>query len=141
MACAIFRFLRRPRLLLRAVDPLCRHGQQDLDRRRQSEIGRSTSLSRNTVEIWWKNPTGDLTRYRREDAKLLTGRIAIWPQSLKANVHRHKRDLRTALHIEWALTGSHVIFVAVVRSDQAERVIERNPASACAMTGLSGSFA
>lgn len=65
----------------------------------------------------------------------------MWPQSLKANIHRHKRDLRAALHLEWALEGSQVIFVAVVRSDQAERVIERNPARAWAMTGLSDSFA
>ena len=62
-----------------------------------SEISRRTSLSRNTVRAWLKQPEGREPKYRRQ-AK--PGKLAAFEafltQSLETDLRRPKRDRRTA---------------------------------------------
>lgn len=63
-----------------------------------SEIGRRTSLSRNTIKKWLRAPDGTEPTYCRARAivKLtpFEARLKLW---LEADAHRAKRDRRTAL--------------------------------------------
>jgi len=63
-----------------------------------SEIQQRTSLSRNTIKKWLKEPNGSATKYRRAKvAGLLTPYEPSLLLALKADAHRPKRDRRTAL--------------------------------------------
>ena len=85
-----------------------------------SEIGRRTSLSRNTIKKWLKEP-GAEPKYRRNrtDGKLsqFESKLRL---SLEADTHRPKRDRRTALMLFEAIRkegfeGSYSRVTAFVR--------------------------
>jgi transposase len=63
-----------------------------------SEIRRRPSLSRNTIKKWLESPDEAVTRYQRAKA---TGKLTPFEPglllALEADVHRPKRDRRTAL--------------------------------------------
>ena len=94
-----------------------------------SEIQRRTSLSRNTIKKWLKEPDGAEPTYRRAKAagkltayepKLLTAYEPKLLLALKADAHRAKRDRRTALMLFEAIrkegyTGCYSIVTDFVR--------------------------
>ena len=62
-----------------------------------SEIARKTSLSRNTVKKWLREPDGSDPKYRRNRSDKILKPFEPWLlQALKADSHRPKRDRRTA---------------------------------------------
>ena len=70
-----------------------------------SEIQQRTSLSRNTIKKWLKEPNGSATKYRRAKvAGLLTPFEPSLLLVLKADAHRPKRDRRTALMLSVSYT-------------------------------------
>lgn len=86
-----------------------------------SEIGRRTSLSRNTIKKWLKEP-GAEPKYRRSrtDGKLASFESKL-RLSLEADAHRPKRDRRTALMLFEAIRkegfdGSYSRVTAFVRN-------------------------
>ena len=69
-----------------------------------SEIQRRTSLSRNTIKKWLKEPDGAEPRYRR--AKAVGKLTAFEPKlivALEADARRPKRDRRTAMMLYEAI--------------------------------------
>ena len=87
----------------------------------RSEIGRRTSLSRNTIKKWLKEP-GAEPKYRRNrtDGKLAPFESKL-RLSLEADAHRPKRDRRTALMLFESLRkedfkGSYSRVTAFVRN-------------------------
>ncbi len=62
-----------------------------------SEIARRTSLSRNTIKKWLKEPAEAVPKYRREAApNKLSPFVATLTQALKADAHRPRHERRTA---------------------------------------------
>ncbi len=87
-----------------------------------SEIGRRTSLSRNTIKKWLKTPDAAVTRYRRAKA---SGKLTPFEPklllALEADAHRPKRDRRTALMLFDAIkkegfNGGHTIVTDFIRT-------------------------
>ena len=87
-----------------------------------SEIGRRTSLSRNTIKKWLKEPDESATKYKR--AKV-TGKLTPFEPrlllALEADAHRPKRDRRTALMLFQAIqqdgyTGGYTIVTDFIRN-------------------------
>ena len=78
-----------------------------------SEISRKTSLSRNTVKKWLREPDGTEAKYRRSQTVTILKSFEPWLlQALKADSYRPKRDRRTALMLFTAIqtqgfTGSY----------------------------------
>ncbi len=78
-----------------------------------SEIARKTSLSRNTVKKWLREPDGTEAKYRRSQSDTILKSFEPWLlQALKADSYRPKRDRRTALMLFTAIrtqgfTGSY----------------------------------
>ena len=78
-----------------------------------SEIARKTSLSRNTVKKWLREPDGTEAKYRRSQSDTILKSFEPWLlQALKADSYRPKRDRRTALMLFGAIrtqgfTGSY----------------------------------
>ena len=65
-----------------------------------SEIARKTSLSRNTVKKWLREPDGNKTKYIRKRTDGILKPFEQWLlQALKSDAHRPKRDRRTALKL------------------------------------------
>lgn len=62
-----------------------------------SAIARKTSLSRNTIKKWLREPEGSETKYRRNRTEKIVTAFEPWVlQALKVDAHRPKRDRRTA---------------------------------------------
>ena len=87
-----------------------------------SEIQRRTSLSRNTVKKWLKEPNEGAPRYRRTKA---VGKLTSFEPklllALEADAHRPKRDRRTALMLFAAMqkegfTGRYSIVTDFIRN-------------------------
>ena len=78
-----------------------------------SEIARRTSLSRNTVKKWLRQPEGSETKYRRTQSNKVITPFEPWLlQALKADSYRTKRDRRNARMLfeaiqEQGFTGSY----------------------------------
>ncbi len=73
-----------------------------------SEIGRRTSLSRNTIKRWLKAPAVEVPKYRRREvATKLTPFLEGLRGMLEADSHRPKAQRRTAraLHLELVSRG------------------------------------
>jgi transposase len=94
-----------------------------------NEIARRTSLSRNTIKKWLKQPDEAATRYRRTPA---IGKLTAFEpkllMALKADSHRPKRDRRTALMLMTALqkdgfTGCYSLVTRFIR-DQRNQTAE-----------------
>lgn len=69
-----------------------------------SEIARKTSLSRNTVKKWLREPDGAEAKYRRSQSDTILKSFEPWLlQALKADAYRPKRDRRTALMLFGAI--------------------------------------
>ena len=69
-----------------------------------SEIARKTSLSRNTVKKWLREPDGTEAKYRRSQSDTILKSFEPWLlQALKADAYRPKRDRRTALMLFGAI--------------------------------------
>jgi transposase len=87
-----------------------------------SEIRRRTSLSRNTIKKWLKEPDEAVTKYRRAKAEgLLTPFEPKLLLALEADSHRPKRDRRTALMLFDAIqkegfTGCYATVTRFLRS-------------------------
>lgn len=65
-----------------------------------SEIQRRTSLSRNTIKKWLREPEGETPKYHREASPSKIGPYADWLiRALQLDARRPKRDRRTALHL------------------------------------------
>ena len=87
-----------------------------------SEIGRRTSLSRNTIKKWLQEPDGAVTKYQR--ARVAGKLTAFEPKlllALEADAHRPKRDRRTALMLLSAMqkegfTGGYSIVTDFIRN-------------------------
>ncbi len=86
-----------------------------------SEIGRRTSLSRNTIKKWLRAPDGTEPTYQRAKA---TGKLTPYEARLKlwleADARRPKRDRRTALMLFEAIkkdgfTGGYTIVTDFIR--------------------------
>ena len=87
-----------------------------------SEIQRRTSLSRNTIKKWLEAPDEAVTRYQRAKA---TGKLTPFEPrlllALEADVHRPKRDRRTALMLfdvikKEGFSGSYTIVTDFIRN-------------------------
>ena len=85
-------------------------------------IQRRTSLSRNTVKKWLKEPNESAPRYRRTKA---VGKLTSFEPklllALEADAHRPKRDRRTALMLFAAMqkegfTGRYSIVTDFIRN-------------------------
>lgn len=62
-----------------------------------SEIARRTSLSRNTIKKWLRQPESRMPKYRRDDGeKKIAPYATRLNQALEADAHRPKRERRTA---------------------------------------------
>ena len=62
-----------------------------------SEIARRTSLSRNTIKKWLREPDSDKVKYQRVEVETVITPYAAWlDTALKADSQRPKRDRRTA---------------------------------------------
>jgi hypothetical protein len=62
-----------------------------------SEISRRTSLSRNTIKKWLREPDSDKVKYQRGNVDIIITPYAAWlDTALKADSQRPKRDRRTA---------------------------------------------
>ena len=62
-----------------------------------SAIARKTSLSRNTIKKWLREPSGSETKYRGNQTEKVVTAFEPWLlQALKIDAHRPKRDRRTA---------------------------------------------
>ena len=91
-----------------------------------SEIARRTSLSRNTVKAWLKEPVRDEMKYRRGKApRLIDGHAEFLRQALKADALRPKSERRTAVRLhaqirERGFTGSYTRVTEFVRAWRAE---------------------
>ena len=78
-----------------------------------SEIARKTSLTRNTIKKWLREPLGSDTQYHRTQPNTVIKPFKEWLlQALKADSHRTKRDRRTALMLfetikQQGFTGSY----------------------------------
>ena len=87
-----------------------------------SEIQRRTSLSRNTIKKWLKEPDESATKYQRVKADgLLTPFEPKLLLALEADSHRPKRDRRTALMLFDAIkkegyTGCYATVTRFVRN-------------------------
>jgi len=86
-----------------------------------SEVQRPTSLSRNTIKKWLKEPNEAATKYCRAKA---TGKLTAFESklllALEADAHRPKRDRRTALMLFAAIqkdgfTGRYSLVTDFVR--------------------------
>lgn len=86
-----------------------------------SEIQRRTSLSRNTIKKWLKEPDEAATKYRRAKA---SGKLTPFEPrlllALEADAHRPKRERRTALMLFAAIqqdgfTGGYPIVTDFIR--------------------------
>ena len=67
-------------------------------------ISRKTSLSRNTVKKWLREPEGTEAQYRRSQTDTILKSFEPWLlQALKADSYRPKRDRRTALMLFTAI--------------------------------------
>ena len=83
-------------------------GMKMRDGRSISEISRLTSLSRNTIKKWLKEPQGATPRYRRRDGETkLAPFVATITQALEVDARRAKHERRTAraLHAQLAAEG------------------------------------
>jgi transposase len=87
-----------------------------------SEIQRRTSLSRNTIKKWLKEPDEAATKYQRAKSN---GKLTPFEPrlllALEADSHRPKRDRRTALMLFSAIqkegfTGGHTIVTDFIRN-------------------------
>lgn len=65
-----------------------------------SEIQRRTSLSRNTIKKWLREPEGSEPKYQRDEAPTKIAPYADWLiRSLALDLRRPKQERRTALHL------------------------------------------
>lgn len=86
-----------------------------------SEIQRRTSLSRNTIKKWLKEPTGAEPKYQRvKTSGKLTAYEPMLLMALDADVRRPKRDRRTGLMLYEAIqkqgyTGCYSIVTDFIR--------------------------
>jgi transposase len=86
-----------------------------------SEIQRRTSLSRNTIKKWLKEPTGAEPKYQRVKARgKLTAYEPMLLMALDADARRPKRDRRTGLMLYKAIqqqgyTGCYSIVTDFIR--------------------------
>ncbi len=91
-----------------------------------SEIRRRTSLSRNTVKTWLREPARDTMSHRRPAGSRKIDAYAEWlRQALETDAKRPRRDRRTALRLyaqllEQGFIGSYSRVTAFVRAWRAE---------------------
>ncbi|MCA9233402.1 MAG: IS21 family transposase, partial [Planctomycetales bacterium] len=87
-----------------------------------SEIARRTSLSRNTIKAWLREPGRSEMKYRREPvAKKLDAHVDWLRRALEADARRPRKERRTALRLFAQLqaegfTGSYSRVTAAIRS-------------------------
>ncbi len=71
-----------------------------------SEIARRTSLSRNTIKAWLKEPVKTEMAYRRKAAPKKIDAFAAWlTQALEADARRPRKQRRTALRLYEQIRG------------------------------------
>jgi len=73
-----------------------------------SEISRRTSLSRNTIKKWLKEPGEAVPKYRRLEGSTKLGPfVSTLTQALKADAHRprHERSSAKALFVQLQASG------------------------------------
>ena len=83
-------------------------GMKMRDGKSISEISRLTSLSRNTIKKWLKEPQCATPKYRRRDGQTkLAPFVATLTQALEVDARRAKHERRTAraLHAQLAAEG------------------------------------
>jgi transposase len=91
-----------------------------------SEIARRTSLARNTIKGWLREPVRSAMSYERSDApRLIDGHLEWLRQALQADAQRSRSDRRTALKLhaqlkERGFTGSYCRVTEAVRAWRAE---------------------
>lgn len=91
-----------------------------------SEIARRTSLSRNTIKAWLREPVRSAMKYQRPAGpKKITDHETWLRQALEADARRPRRERRTALKLHAQLkdqgfTGSYTRVTEFVRAWRAE---------------------
>jgi len=91
-----------------------------------SEIARRTSLSRNTIKTWLREPVRSEMAYRREDRpKKLDGFVQWLRQALETDARRPRKERRTALRLFAQLqaegfAGSYCRVTEAIRAWRAE---------------------
>src|SRR5690606_20237680 len=91
-----------------------------------SEIARRTSLSRNTIKTWLREPTRSEMKYRRPAGPKKIADHEQWlRKALEADARRPRRERRTALKLHAQLkdqcfTGSYARVTEFVRAWRAE---------------------
>ena len=99
-----------------------------------SEIARRTSLARNTIKGWLREPVRSAMNYGRSDApKLIDDHLEWLRQALQTDAHRARSDRRTALKLhaqlkERGFTGSYCRVTEAIRAwrTQAQAVTARS---------------
>ena len=97
-----------------------------------SEIQRRTSLSRNTIKKWLREPEGETPKYHRESSPSKIGPYKDWLiRALQLDLRRPKRDRRTALHLFHELqkagfTGSYSRVSTFIREWRIESSAKSN---------------
>jgi transposase len=92
-----------------------------------SEIARRTSLARNTIKAWLREPVRGAMRYERPAApKKIDAHVDWLHQALEADAHRARRDRRTALKLHQQLkerdfTGSYGRVTEAIRAWRAQK--------------------
>ena len=92
-----------------------------------SEIARRTSLSRNTIKAWLKEPVKTQMAYRREPVPRLIDPFAPWlVRALEADAGKPRKQRRTALRLyeqiqAQGFTGDYSRVTEFVRAWKAER--------------------
>ena len=91
-----------------------------------SEIARRTSLSRNTIKAWLREPVRSEMTYRRPGGPCKLDAHADWfVQALEADARRHRKERRTALRLlaqlrEQGYDGGYSQVTAFIRSWRAK---------------------
>ena len=91
-----------------------------------SEIARRTSLSRNTIKTWLREPVRSGMTYRRPGGPCKLGAHADWfAQALEADARRPRKERRTALRLlaqlrEQGYGGGYSQVTAFIRSWRAK---------------------
>ena len=91
-----------------------------------SEIARRTSLSRNTIKAWLRDPVRSEMAYRREAGpKKLDGHIEWLRRAVETDARRPRKERRTALFLYTQLqsqgfTGSYSRVTEAIRAWRAE---------------------
>jgi transposase len=92
-----------------------------------SEIARRTSLARNTIKAWLREPVRGAMSFRRPvGPKKIDEHVQWLHQALEADAHRARSDRRTALKLhqqlqERGFTGGYARVTEAVRAWRAQK--------------------